>query len=381
MFLVEHALTKYFILQNNFHFSLTNEQRAVLNCASLGHNLLVSGQAGTGKSTLVNSIVKELTSCGKKVKVVCSSGISCSLYGDSINSQTVHSCYGPQTADMPSHMVVARSLRLPHCMEKIHAADVLIWDEAAMSSSRICELVNAIHHALSDEPHRRKPFSGKQVILVGEFLQLRPVPSFFDDGQFMLFSHVFQAAIGHKFELSKLLRQEFANPLFLKALGELRLGQCSLESNAFLRSLSRPIDIADPVHIYFKKLSVQLHNLDVLLGLPGQLYTFKSIDEGKFAGKSCPAEDQLILKENAKVMVVWNVSDKVKNGTTGIFRRASGEHLEVDVEGVGPIFVKRETWVQRDRSGQNVGSRTQFPVVLSYAATCHKTQGLTLRSA
>ena len=59
-------------------------------------------------------------------------------------------------------MVVARSLRLPHCMEKIHAADVLIWDEAAMSSRRIFELVNAIHHALSDEPHRRKPFGGKQ---------------------------------------------------------------------------------------------------------------------------------------------------------------------------------------------------------------------------
>ena len=39
LFLVEHALTKYFILQNNFHFSLTNKQRAVLNWASLGHRL------------------------------------------------------------------------------------------------------------------------------------------------------------------------------------------------------------------------------------------------------------------------------------------------------------------------------------------------------
>ena len=39
LFPVEHALTKYFILQNNFHFSLTNEQRAVLNCTSLGHRL------------------------------------------------------------------------------------------------------------------------------------------------------------------------------------------------------------------------------------------------------------------------------------------------------------------------------------------------------
>ena len=42
---------KYFILQGKFHFSLTNEQRGVLNCVSLGHNLLVSGQARTGKST------------------------------------------------------------------------------------------------------------------------------------------------------------------------------------------------------------------------------------------------------------------------------------------------------------------------------------------
>ena len=33
-------------------FSLTNEQRDVLNSASLGHYLLVSGQARTGKSTL-----------------------------------------------------------------------------------------------------------------------------------------------------------------------------------------------------------------------------------------------------------------------------------------------------------------------------------------
>ena len=52
LFLVEPALTKYFILQNNFYSSLTNEQRAVLNCASLGHNLLVNAQAGTGKLTL-----------------------------------------------------------------------------------------------------------------------------------------------------------------------------------------------------------------------------------------------------------------------------------------------------------------------------------------
>lgn len=45
--------------------------------------------------------------------------------------------------------------------------------------------------------------------------------------------------------------------------------------------------------------------------------------------------------------------------------------LEVDVEGQGMAYVKRETWLKRDRSGQIVGSRTQFPLVLFYACTCH----------
>ena len=194
----------------------------------------------------------------------------------------------------------------------------------------------------------------------------------------MFQSRVFHAAVGHKFELSKLLRQAFANPFFLKALAELRLGHCSDESAAFLKSLSRRIENEDPLHIYFRKLSVQLHNLDVLYGLPGELHTFQWSDEGNASGISCPADAKLLLKPNAKVMIVWNVSDDIKNGTSAIFRGIKGDHLAVDVSNVGVVFLKRETWTKRDRSGQIVGSRTQFPLVLAYAATCHKTQGLTL---
>ena len=49
-----------------------------------------------------------------------------------------------------------------------------------MSSARMIELVNALHHHLSvEERHERLPFAGKQIIIVGEYLQLRPVPSCF----------------------------------------------------------------------------------------------------------------------------------------------------------------------------------------------------------
>lgn len=43
--------------------------------------------------------------------------------------------------------------------------------------------------------------------------------------------------------------------------------------------------------------------------------------------------------------------------------------------------IKKETWLKRDRNGQKVGSVMQYPIVLAYAVTCHKSQGLTLSSA
>ena len=176
-----------------------------MKTAVAGHNLLLSGQAGTGKSYVVNGLVRALRSCGKKVVVVCSSGISCSVYGDGVKSSTVHSHYALQTADMPAEMVVARSTSISHCVARMKAADTIIWDEAGMSSKRIFQLVNAIHHDIAEEKDKRKPFASKQVILVGEFLQLKPVPSTFDDGEFLFRSRLFEVAIPHRFELKQLM--------------------------------------------------------------------------------------------------------------------------------------------------------------------------------
>ena len=66
-----------------------------------------------------------------------------------------------------------------------------------MSSARMLELVNSLHHDLSvvDSYMERFPFAGKQIILVGEFLQLRPVPNLFDAGDFMFRSQVVESAI------------------------------------------------------------------------------------------------------------------------------------------------------------------------------------------
>ena len=112
------------------------------------------------------------------------------------------------------------------------------------------------------------------------------------------------------------------------------------------------------MHIYFKKLPVQLHNLDVLFGPDGELHTYKCIDTGNVAGISCPAGEVLILKSRARVMVTWNVSDKIKNGTGGTFCGETADgRLEVQIEGVGIVALKRETWSDGQKETELVVSQ------------------------
>ena len=80
-------------------------------------------------------------------------------------------------------------------------------------------------------------------------------------------------------------------------------------------------------------------------------------------------------------MIVWNISDNVKNGSAGTFVGVKGDKLEIEIPSHGNVLLKRQTWSKQSRSGNNVGIRTQHPVVLFYACTCHKTQGLTLPHA
>lgn len=79
---------------------LTPGQAQIVSVASRGHNLLITGQAGTGKSTVVEEIISNLNAVGLKVAVVCSSGIACTVYEPG-KASTVHSHYGLGVADLP----------------------------------------------------------------------------------------------------------------------------------------------------------------------------------------------------------------------------------------------------------------------------------------
>ena len=91
-----------------------------------------------------------------------------------------------------------------------------------------------------------------------------------------------------------------------------------------------------------------------------------------------PGHRCLQLKPNCKIMLVWNKSAQLFNGQLGNFIGVKGDVLLIYFEIVGVIEIGRETWIKRNRVGQRIGSVSQFPIILAYAVTCHKSQGLTL---
>lgn len=223
------------------------------------------GDAGTGKSLVVKSIKQHFTKQDVKCQIVCSSGIACDVYAVG-EAATVHSHYGLQKAEIPFTQLLQRVLSRNDIVSHIKETKVLIWDEISMSSQRIIELVNLINHTIFE---KREPFGGVQVVLVGDFFQLKPVPSALDPRNLLFKSVVFKKAFPHRIELTVVLRQEMEQRELKAALQELRYGNCSVITEKYFQSLSRDISSMDEaVHIHFKRLPVELHNFNVLLTLP-----------------------------------------------------------------------------------------------------------------
>jgi ABC-type branched-subunit amino acid transport system ATPase component len=115
--------------------------------AKQGHCICNFGRAGVGKSTTVLAIKEALAAKGENVQIICSTGIAWKSYGGI--AKTVHSQYGLRVAELPSRLLIECSLEQNVTVKQVADTTVLIWDEVSMSSTRILELVNKIHHMVA----------------------------------------------------------------------------------------------------------------------------------------------------------------------------------------------------------------------------------------
>lgn len=76
--LAKNSIETYVIssFPRRYSDTLTSEQYNIIKIAEAGHDILVTGQAGTGKSHLVRALYSHLHRKGRKVAIVCASGIA-----------------------------------------------------------------------------------------------------------------------------------------------------------------------------------------------------------------------------------------------------------------------------------------------------------------
>ena len=175
------------------------------------HNVLILGQAGTGKTTLIKKIYNIFKESEIKVKVLACTGIASTLLPD---ASTVHSFFGLLDGRFEEEELVERVLKddnLHTIKNRILKTDCIIIDEVSMLSSRTFGHIESLCRELRKSD---KPFGGIQFVLSGDLYQLKPVPNIAYGGKGQLFIEHdrFSSLVPHKFVLSTVHRQNEGTP-------------------------------------------------------------------------------------------------------------------------------------------------------------------------
>ncbi|MBU3918679.1 AAA family ATPase, partial [Patescibacteria group bacterium] len=143
-------------------------QSEALDILKLGYNIFLTGPAGSGKTFLLNKYIEYLSQQNIKVGVTASTGIA----STHLNGRTIHSWSGFGIKDELSSQDMRKLLYSPQFRKRILSTKVLIIDEVSMLHAHQLDLVNKICMKVRNNP---APFGGLQVVLSGDFFQLRPV--------------------------------------------------------------------------------------------------------------------------------------------------------------------------------------------------------------
>lgn len=371
---------------------LTNNQQLAFKIMTNGDNLFLTGPAGTGKSFLIAEFKKWCTLNNKIIAITSTTGVSAILIG----GVTLHSWAGIGIGNDSVGALTNKIFRNPKYRNRWLKTHVLIVDEVSMLDSKLFEKLDAIGKKVRGN---LLPFGGMQIILAGDFCQLRPVKA----DHYCFESEIWNYCINHTVELTKILRQE--DQKFQICLNEVRKGIVTDDTMDMLRDrLINPpasIDGIKPTRLFSHKLNVHEINMSELSKLKNNGSECKTfISKSKIKNKNpfkltsqqvdnfvdilnkwVTAEGSLELAIGSQVMLICNLNLELKlaNGSRGVIKKFSERGLPF-VKFMNGIEQEIDMWDwvidMKDDNVELIFS--QIPLILADACTIHKAQGATL---
>jgi ATP-dependent exoDNAse (exonuclease V) alpha subunit len=359
------------------------DQETALSILKSGHNVYLTGSAGTGKTYLINQYIEYLRARQVPVAVTASTGIAATHIG----GQTIHSWSAIGIRDHITMQDLDKISKNKQTRERLEKTHVLIIDEISMLSGKI---LTGISEILKHFKRSELPFGGTQVIFSGDFFQLPPVSreALSNREKFAFMAPVWVEARLKVCYLTKQYRQ--GQDALAIVLDEVRNKSVSDDSISLIQDkLQETTTDSEVLKLYTHNADVDAMNEKRLAANPNKLYTF--VAQGKGNPKlvenlrnSVLAAPTIGLKMGAKVMFVRNNPEKgYHNGSIGTVEGFDGEDNwpKVQLHDGRWIIATPEEWTVVDENENILASYQQVPLRLAWAITIHKSQGMTLDAA
>lgn len=357
-----------------------NQEKAI-ELALKGHNIFLTGQAGTGKTYTLNKIIDKLEEKGKKVARTASTGVA-STYLDGI---TIHSWSG---VGIKKSLTLDDKYKIKNnkfSRNKIYFSDVLVIDEISMLHDYFFDLVEEMCSFVKSPGD---VFGKLQVIVCGDFFQLPPVNPGTKEKKYCFHSKAWEALNFKVCYLDKIYRQKEKDGI-IEILNAIRSDNIQKDHIDVLNSLSLNLKYKEKaINLYCKNVNVDIENRLMLDSLDGDFSIFRSESGGneykiKTLQKNIPVEDSLLLKKGAKAMLVINNFKKdFVNGTICkiIEFDEENEIILVETQDKREIEIEKNKWEikefdERTQKNSSVAFIKQYPLRLAWSLTVHKAQG------
>jgi len=399
----------HIIKQSNIPFS--DEQIAFMDMAvNKRRNIALLAPAGYGKSETLITTIKLFETCVKQesakyfqdgfdlypqdarelaekpvVYLCASTGKAASL----LHARTIYSLLGigiGRGTPEQWYKRISTTRYLKNTFNLLRSIKCLIVDEISMIGATI---LDKISRYLQLANQNEIPFGGVQIIVVGDFAQLPPI-----NDRFAFLANSYKDANIMQMPLTKCFRQ--SDPVFQNILNELRFGSLSDEAFATLRNqLSIDSEYAagiKPTLLCSTNAEVDMINNREIQQLcddtKQKLKTYKVILKNSVNRKKAEAcrkadgtIDDIELAIGAQVMVTFNISREIINGTQGVITMMEDKGVTIKMQNEKIVTIPYIGF--KDPDDEDIYTAKDLfqymPLRVSYAMSIHKSQGTTLQ--
>lgn len=375
---------------------LDHEQDAARSSMEMSSgNFFITGKAGTGKSFLLD-VFRATTR--KSNVVLAPTGIAAL----NVSGATLHSTFGYYNlVNLSIDDISKDTIRLKSEKKLIlRQVETIIIDEISMVRADTFDKIDRILRVINGS---NAPFGGKQVLLFGDLFQLPPIAksqeyTYLKDrygGIYFFYSDAYKNGDFQFIELTINHRQKDDTGYF-ELLNHIRDGNISV---ADIDSLNKRVITDESAYDRFTTLlptraEAERINSEHLSRLDSREYTYQAqVVLDKYPDKKhtietiFPITETLRLRKGALVMMVANDPNyRWVNGTLGIVKELSKDSIYVAInKRTYQIHITEFTEQEASYVGgqiiyEDVLKIAQYPLVLAYAITIHKSQGQTYQN-